>query len=112
MYTKPFNGTFKASYANGAMKAGKVTYKLPVTMKGGVGRRRGRREVQGLARHRKKFGSGLNLVNKVDVEEYLKGVLKSEMSPSVAERGAQGAGRARAHLHVGLEEARGIRHMR
>ena len=37
MYTKPFNGTFKISYANGAMKAGKVTYKLPVTMKGGAG---------------------------------------------------------------------------
>ena len=37
MYTKPFNGTFKISYSNGAMKAGKVTYKLPVTMKGGAG---------------------------------------------------------------------------
>ena len=37
MYTKPFNGTFKASYSNGAMKAGKVTYKLPVTMKSASG---------------------------------------------------------------------------
>lgn len=81
MYTKPFNGTFKISYSNGAMKAGKVTYKLPVTMKGGAGvvvdgvKYKGSLVIE-------RNGSGLNIVNKVDVEEYLKGVLKSEMSPS------------------------------
>ena len=81
MYTKPFNGTFKISYSNGAMKAGKVTYKLPVTMKSGSGvvvdgvKYKGALVIE-------RNGNGLNLVNKVDVEEYLKGVLKSEMSPS------------------------------
>lgn len=81
MYTKPFNGTFKAAYANGAMKAGKVTYKLPVTMKGGSGV-----VVDGVTYKGElvieRNSNGLNFINKVDVEEYLKGVLKSEMSPT------------------------------
>ena len=81
MYTKPFNGTFKASYSNGAMKAGKVTYKLPVTMKSASGvvvdgvKYKGSLVIE-------RNSNGLNLINKVDVEEYLKGVLKSEMSPT------------------------------
>ena len=81
MYTKPFNGTFKASYSNGAMKAGKVTYKLPVTMKSASGvvvdgvKYKGSLVIE-------KNSNGLNLINKVDVEEYLKGVLKSEMHPT------------------------------
>lgn len=81
MYTKPFNGTFKASYANGAMKAGKVTYKLPVTMKSPSGvvvdgvKYKGALVIE-------KNSNGLNFINKVDIEEYLKGVLKSEMHPT------------------------------
>lgn len=81
MYTKPFSGTFKASYANGAMKAGKVTYKLPVTMKSSSGV-----IVDGVTYKGtlviERNSNGLNFINKVDVEEYLKGVLKSEMSPT------------------------------
>ena len=63
------------------MKAGKVTYKLPVTMKGGAGVVVDGVKYKGLLVIERN-GSGLNIVNKVDVEEYLKGVLKSEMSPS------------------------------
>lgn len=81
MYTKPFNGTFKAAYANGAMKAGKVTYKLPVTMKSSSGV-----VVDGVAYKGaliiERNSNGLNFINKLDIEEYLKGVLKSEMSPA------------------------------
>lgn len=81
MYTKPFNGTFKISYANGAMKAGKVTYKLPVTMKSSSGvvvdgvKYKGSLVIE-------RNSNKLNIVNKVDIEEYLKGVLKSEMHPT------------------------------
>ncbi len=81
MYTKPFNGTFKATYVNGAMKAGKVTYKLPVTMNSASGV-----IVDGVtykgALVIERNSNGLNFINKVDIEEYLKGVLKSEMSPT------------------------------
>lgn len=81
-YTKPYNGTFKISYANGAMTAGKVSYTLPVTMKPGSGGV----IVDGVtykgALLIEKGSGGLNIINTIDVEEYLKGVLKSEMSPT------------------------------
>lgn len=81
IYTKPFSGNFSMYYSNGAMKAGKVVYKLPVVITGqslltidGV-RYKGTIIIAAAS-------GGLDIVNKVDVEDYLKGVLKSEMGPS------------------------------
>ncbi len=81
MYTKPYSGTFKAVYSNGTMKAGKVNYKLPVTMKGSSGVTVDGVKYKGSLLIEKN-SNGLNIVNKIDIEEYLKGVLKSEMSPA------------------------------
>lgn len=81
MYTKPFSGNFNIYYSNGAMKAGKVVYKLPVIITG-----QSPLTIDGV-RYKGSIiiasgSGGLDIVNKLDVEDYLKGVLKSEMSPS------------------------------
>ncbi|MDO5115437.1 MAG: SpoIID/LytB domain-containing protein [Synergistaceae bacterium] len=78
--TKPFSGSFQINYSKGAMTAGKYSYKLPAVITsssplacGGI-KHHGSLVIEAGSR-------GLNVINRVNMEDYLKGVLKSEMSP-------------------------------
>ena len=59
----------------------------------------------------------LNLINELPVEDYLRGVVPSEMGPELVQpaRGAQGPGGGGPHLHPaqpGRVRPRGVRHLR
>lgn len=80
--TPAITGSFSLSYAGGAsLKAGEVSYDMPVTVTSQTPI-----IINGVSYHGtivfEASSSGFNIVNQVDAEEYLKGVLKDEMSPA------------------------------
>ncbi|WP_455611465.1 SpoIID/LytB domain-containing protein [Cloacibacillus porcorum] len=80
--TPAITGSFSLSYAGGgSLSAGAVSYAMPVTVTSSS-----LIIIDGVSYHGsilfEASGSGFNIVNQVDVEQYLKGVLKDEMSPA------------------------------
>ena len=80
--TPAITGSFSLSYAGGgSLSAGAVSYAMPVTVTSSSPI-----IIDGVSYHGsilfEASGSGFNIVNQVDVEQYLKGVLKDEMSPA------------------------------
>lgn len=80
--TPAITGSFSLSHAGGgALSAGAVSYAMPVTVTSPSPI-----IINGVSYHGtivfEASSAGFNIVNRVDVEEYLKGVLKDEMSPA------------------------------
>ncbi len=80
--TPAITGSFSLSHSGGSLlRAGAVTYAMPVTVTSPSPI-----IINGVSYHGtiifEASSAGFNIVNRVDIEEYLKGVLKDEMSPA------------------------------